>query len=94
VVAGLLFYAGVALPTLMVFLALIDRTNGTLIRLDYLRKDIIGWRKARPFYWLAVSLFTVFFVIDLGPAPGYGYYQSSIPRSIISFTNYLLSSCS
>lgn len=87
VVAGLVFYAGVLLPTLIVFLALIDRTNGTLILFDYRRKDILGWKKARPLYWLTVALFAVCYVIDLGPTPGYGYYQTNIPRSVISFTS-------
>ncbi len=87
IIAGLVFYAGVVLPTLIVFLALIDRTNGTLIRLDYRRKDILGWKKVRLFYWVGVAFFAVGFLIDLGPSPGYGYYQSSIPRSVISFTH-------
>jgi hypothetical protein len=34
----------------------IDRTIGTLIRLDYLRRDLVGWRRLRLAYWvIAIS---------------------------------------
>ncbi len=84
-VVGFVFYAGVALPTFVVLLVWIDRTNSTLIRLDYRRKDILGWKKARLLYYADIALFVTFFLIALGPAPGFGYYQMSFPHSAMSF---------
>jgi hypothetical protein len=68
-----LFYLIVFPLTFTVFFVWIGRTVGTLIRLDYLRKDIIGWKKARPLYWLVVVLFFVLFVINPGNLPNLGY---------------------
>ncbi len=84
-IAGLVFYGGVLLPTFVVLLVWIDRTNETLIRLDYRRRDILGWKKVRLLYYVDIALFAVFYVIFLGPAPGYGYYQSSVPHTVMSF---------
>ncbi len=84
-VAGFVYYAGVALPTLVVLLVWIDRTNSTLIRLDYRRKDILGWNRARLLYYADIALFIAIFIIALGPAPGQGYYRMSFPHSVMSF---------
>ncbi len=75
-VVGLVFFLGVAVPTLLVFLVWIDRTLSTLIRLDYLRKDIVGWKKVRPLYRLGVALVFVFSLFN--PSVQYLRYLSSI----------------
>ena len=49
-----------ALP-LGVILILIDRTVNTVIRLDYLRRDVFHWKKLRFVYGVVVVLFYVLF---------------------------------
>ena len=56
--------------------AWVDRTMATMIRLDYLRRDILGWRRLRPFYWagIAVGFGAYYYVVDgLPPSTGISY---------------------
>ena len=78
--ARFLFYDVVVLLTFAALAVWVDRTAGTLIRLDYLRKDIVCWKRARPLYWLAVALGLAFYVI------GTGYYVFGIVDSITTFS--------
>ncbi len=77
---GEVLWVGVVLPTFIVLLIWLDRTNSTLIRLDYLRKDIVGWKKATPLYWAAVALFVALYIIMQG------YDQFGIVNSLTLFS--------
>jgi hypothetical protein len=44
-----------------VILILIDRTVNTVIRLDYLRRDVLHWKKSRFVYGAAMLLFYILF---------------------------------
>ena len=59
----------IAIP-LGVILILIDRTVNTVIRLDYLRRDVLHWKKFRLVYGAAVVMFYVLF---------YSRYVYSLP---------------
>ncbi len=50
-VASLLIYYLLYTVTLVVLYIWIDRTISTLVRLDFLRRDLLGWRKFRFVYW-------------------------------------------
>ncbi len=41
----------------------IDRTVKTLIRLDYLRRDVAGWRRFNPVYWALFALNVAFAIL-------------------------------
>jgi hypothetical protein len=49
-------YFLLAPAVVVVLLVWIDRTMKTLIRLDYLRRDVAGWRRFNLAYWTLVAL--------------------------------------
>jgi len=68
----------IGLPLTVVLLAYIDRTIGTITRLDYLRRDVLGWRKLRIpwaasamiYYYPVFALFNGSIIYDfLAPFP-------------------------
>lgn len=58
---------------LAVFYAWIDRTIGALIQTDYLRRDVLWWKRLRVPYWSTLAVFValqfVFFPISKYPVP-------------------------
>jgi hypothetical protein len=69
-IASIVIYNGLYTLILLALFAWIDRTINTLIRLDYLRRDLIGWKKVRFAYWalVAVASGLAFFSPPVGPA--------------------------
>ncbi len=78
-IAAILFYYGAFLPTLIFFFVWLDRTISTLIRLDFRRKDIVGWRRGRFLYWGALILGVILYVL------GTGYYFLGIVNPVTTF---------
>ena len=60
-VASFVIYFGLfTLATLAIFVW-VDRTVTTLIRLDFLRRDLAGWKRFRYVYWTLVAISFVFY---------------------------------
>jgi hypothetical protein len=55
-IAPIVIYNGLYTLILLALFAWIDRTINTLIRLDYLRRDLFGWKKVRFAYWALVAV--------------------------------------
>ena len=55
-IASIVIYNGLFTLILVALFAWIDRTINTLIRLDYLRRDLFGWKKVRFAYWALVAV--------------------------------------
>jgi len=79
-VAGTVFYVAIFLLTVFAFFVWIDRTVDTLIRLDFRRKNILGWKKVRPLYWLCAVLGFIFYIFSTE------YYVFSVVNYITTFS--------
>lgn len=60
----------------------IDRTISTLVRLDFLRRDLVGWKRLRPFYW-AFAIGSI--VLSTFPSPPSAslLYQAAVYTSLL-----------
>jgi hypothetical protein len=78
-IVGIILVYGFLYPgTILGLFAWIDRTISTIIRLDYLRRDLVLWSKMRWVYWVLAgiqfALYFAFLVYPQGPAPLYNAY--------------------
>lgn len=62
---------GILYPfAIFVFYFWVDRTLSTIVRLDYLRRDLLGWRRFRYVYWVfAAGAFVTYFLFLAAATP-------------------------
>jgi hypothetical protein len=66
----------VFLVLILVLLVWVDRTIASMIRLDYLRRGILRWKKVRPLYWAMIGIAVGIYLAGFYLLPNFGYEPS------------------